>query len=180
MNSFQGNAVFRGALFPCRPLLCNLLTVLLLDENTGPPCVSNFVFPVNCFSSPPPTLFNFSATSVLYTFSHASHGSPIPRMHRGHRETNVSKSASHVTRGQALGRSVGCLTPVSWLTPQRWFLLFFLFPKTHKKAPCIASFIFTSLLRKVFFLSYNPCPSEAVFLFTCFLTFALKIKSTDV
>ena len=34
-------------------------------------------------------------------------------MHRGHREMNVSKSASHVTRGQALGVSVGCLTPVS-------------------------------------------------------------------
>ena len=113
MNSFQGNAVFRGALFPRRPLLCNLLTVLLLDENTGLPCVSNFVFPVNGFSSPPPTLFNFYATSVLYTFSRASHGSPIPHMHRGHRETNVSKSASHVTRGQALGDSMGCLTPVS-------------------------------------------------------------------
>ena len=145
-------------------------------------CVSPaLVFPINGFSSPPPTFFNFSATSMLRMFSHASLGSLVPHVNRGHCETNICKSASHLTPGQARGDSVECLTPVSLADTSTLLSIFFLSVSEDslKKPPCVASFVFIFLLKKVFFLSYNPCPCEAVFLFRYFVTFALKIQWTD-
>ena len=53
-------------------------------------CVSPaLVFPINGFPSPPPTFFDFSATSMLRMFSRVSLGSPVPHVNRGHCKTNI-------------------------------------------------------------------------------------------